>query len=118
MPILRSEVYYVELGPSRGRELDLKRRPVVVVSVDDINVKPLVITVIPGTTHRDDKRVFQNQVKVEPSSANGLTGPTRFECVQIKALDHGRFDRGPAGALSAADMSRIEKAMKLCLGLP
>jgi mRNA-degrading endonuclease toxin of MazEF toxin-antitoxin module len=117
MPILRSEVYYLELGPTRGRELDLKRRPVVVVSVDDINLKPLVIAVIPGTTHRLDKRIYKNQVKVEPSGANGLTSSTRFECVQIKALDHSRFDRGPAGALSSEDMSRIEKAMKLCLGL-
>src|SRR5208337_4952949 len=72
MPILRSEVYFVELGPTRGKELDLKRRPVVVVSTNDINRKPLVITVVPGKTHKPQKQVFRNEVKVEPSPDNGL----------------------------------------------
>jgi mRNA-degrading endonuclease toxin of MazEF toxin-antitoxin module len=91
MPILRGEVYYVELGPTRGRELDLKRRPVVVVSINDINLKPLVVAVVPGTTHVTARRVFRNQVKVDPTSSNGLTNSTLFDCIQIKALDHSRF---------------------------
>src|SRR5947209_1842145 len=89
MSILRGEVYFVELGPTRGKELDAKRRPVVVFSINSINNKPLVVTVIPGTTHKAGKPVFKNQVRVEPSLENGLKYPTLFECTQIKALDHG-----------------------------
>ncbi len=118
MPILRSEVYFVELGPTRGKELDVKRRPVVVVSVNEINHKPLVIIVVPGTTYRAGKKVFRTQVQVNPSTDNGLSTATLFECVQIKALDHSRFDRGPAGALSSEDIAKIEEIIKLCLGLP
>jgi len=117
MPILRSEVYFVELGPTRGKELDLKRRPVVVVSTNDINRKPLVITVVPGKTHKPQKQVFRNEVKVEPSPDNGLENSTLFECFQIKALDHSRFDGRAAGVLSVEDMLKLEAAVKLCLGL-
>ena len=117
MPVLRGEVYFVELGPTRGRELDLKRRPVVVISINSINAKPLVVTVVPGKTHRSGKQVFSNEVQVEPSPTNGLRNSTLFECFQIKALDHSRFDRSPAGILPAVDMTRIEDAIKLCLGL-
>jgi mRNA interferase MazF len=116
MPILRGEVYFVELGPTRGRELDLKRRPVVVVSINDFNRHPLVVTVVPGTSY-SGKRVFQNEIKVEPSDRNGLTNATVFQCLQIKALDHGRFDRGPVGVLDSEEMTRIERALGLCLGL-
>jgi mRNA interferase MazF len=117
MPILRGEIYYVELGPTRGKELDSKRRPVLVVSIDDINLKPLVVTIIPGTTYSPGKRVFRNQVKVEPTARNGLTNPTIFECIQIKALDHSRFERGPAGVLTAESLAHIEETLQFCLGL-
>jgi mRNA interferase MazF len=118
MSILRGEVYFVELGPTRGRELDDERRPVVVVSINDINNKPLVVTIVPGKTHKPGKSVFvKNEVKVEPNPENGLETPTLFQCMQIKALDHSRFDRDPVGSLSAAQLSDIERALKRCLGL-
>ena len=118
MAILRGEVYFVELGPTRGKELDAKRRPVVVLSINDINKKPLVITVVPGKTHNPAKPFYPNEVKVDPSLENGLSNTTLFQCMQIKALDHGRFDRRCIGALSAEHLEEIEKAIKLCLGLP
>jgi mRNA-degrading endonuclease toxin of MazEF toxin-antitoxin module len=118
MAIFRGEVYFVELGPTRGRELDGKRRLVVVVSINDINIKPLVITIVPGKTHRPGKPVFiKSEVKVEPTPENGLTAPTVFQSMQIKALDHSRFDRGAVGSLSVAQMSDLEKALRRCLGL-
>jgi len=117
MLVRRGEVFFVELGPTRGRELDSKRRPVVVVSSDAINAKPLVITVIPGKTYRPGKQVFLNEVQVEASCINGLQSSTVFQCFQIKALDHSRFDRGPAGVLAGEDVSLIEEAIRLCLGL-
>ncbi|MSU78331.1 MAG: type II toxin-antitoxin system PemK/MazF family toxin [Gemmataceae bacterium] len=117
MLISRGEVYFVELGPTRGHELNDKRRPVAVVSINDINHRPWVVTVVPGRTYRLGKRVFKNQVKVEPSSENGLEVSTLFECVQIKALDYLRFDRVAVGCLSPQDVLEIEKVIRRCLGL-
>ena len=117
MAIFRGEVYFVELGPTRGRELDDKRRPVVVVSSNDLNQKPLVVVVVPGTSWRDGRRVFDTEVKIDPTDENGLTGPTVFPCLQIKALDHSRFDRDPVGNFSPTDIAAIEQCIKTCLVL-
>ena len=117
MAILRGEIYFVELGPTRGKEIDMKRRPVVVLSINDINRRPLVATVIPGGTRSPEKRVFRHEVKVAPSAANGLKYPTIFQCFQIKAIDHSRFGSAPAGQISADDLLKIEETVKLCLGL-
>jgi mRNA interferase MazF len=118
MAIHRGEIYFVELGPTRGRELDTKRRPVVVLSIDDINTKPLVVVVVPGGTRPAGKPIYRHEVKVDPSATNGLLQSTIFQCIQIKALDHGRFDRGSIGEMSAEDLQRIENTVRLCLGLP
>jgi mRNA interferase MazF len=116
MPIYRADVFFVKLGPTRGHELNDKRRPVVVVSVNDYNSKPLVITVVPGSTF-SGKRLFANEVKVEPTVENGLTYSTVFKCLQIKALDHSRFEQDRVGKLSAAHLKEIENAIRICLGL-
>jgi mRNA interferase MazF len=116
--IRRGEVYFVELGPTRGKELDTKRRPVLVLSINAINGLPLVVTVIPGGTRAAGKRVFRHEVTVAPSATNGLKYPTIFQCFQIKALDHSRFDDAPVGEMDDEDLHKIEEAVKLCLGLP
>ncbi len=117
MLIQRGEVYFVELGPTRGREIDAKRRPVVVLSIDEINMKPLVVAVVPGGTRAADKPVHRHEVKVEPSETNGLAQTTIFQCFQVRALDHSRFDRDAVGVVAAEDLHRIERALKTCLGL-
>lgn len=115
MPILRGDVYFVELGPTRGREINnIKKRPVVVMSVDDLNRKPLVVAVVPGTTRAGD---YRNVVRIAPNARNGLTRETFFQCHQIRALDHSRFPPVPDGALSRAEMRQIEEALRFCLGL-
>ena len=117
MTILRGEVFFVELGPTRGREIDDKRRPVVVVSANSINRKPLVVAVIPGTSWWTGRRVYESEVKVEPTVENGLTASTVFMCHQIKALDPSRFDQDAAGILSDSDLDAIEQSLRTCLGL-
>jgi mRNA interferase MazF len=118
MAIFRGEVYFVRLGPTVGREIDTKRRPVVVLSINDINSKPLVVTVVPGTSWAAGKRIHANEVRIDPSATNGLSNTTVFQCHQIKALDHSRFDQAPIGMLSSQELEAIEQAVKLCLGLP
>jgi mRNA interferase MazF len=116
MPISRNDIYFVELGPTRGRELDAKRRPVVVVSVDELNDLSQVIVVVPGTSSRSRRRFF-NEVLVEPTPDNGLTSPTLFQCHQIKALDPSRFTHERIGILEEVDVLAIEECIRLCLGL-
>lgn len=113
--INRGEIFFVDLGPPSGR------RPCVVLSINDINRKPLEVAVIPGTSWRPDKKFHSlTQVKVVADGKNGLTKDTLFKCHQIKSLDHSKFDQGPSGKLSADDLARIEKKVGFALatGLP
>jgi mRNA interferase MazF len=118
MSIERGQVYFVDLDPVVGRETGgRKMRPVVVLSRNDINVKPLVVTVVPGTKAADKVVAYRNIAVVYPTRQNGLTMATIFMCHQVRAIDHSRFTSPPVGRLSAHDMIRIEDAVKFSLGL-
>ena len=115
MLIERGQVFFVSLDPTVGREIGgNKTRPVVVLSINDLNVKPLVVTVVPGTSTRLN---FRNCVAVSSSFSNGLKRDTFFMCHQVRAIDHQRFTRSAVGRLSGEDMRRIEEAVKFSLGL-
>ena len=118
MPINRGEVFFVDLDPVLGREIGgNKSRPVAVLSINDINVKPLVVTVVPGTKAADKPVHYRNVVVVAPTPTNGLAMETIFMCHQIRAIDHRRFTSPPVGRLSGEDVLRIEEAVKFSLGL-
>ncbi|MGA2067009.1 MAG: type II toxin-antitoxin system PemK/MazF family toxin [Thermoguttaceae bacterium] len=118
MPIQRGQVFFVDLDPVVGREIGgRKARPVVVLSINDINAKPLVVTVVPGTKAADKPVNFPNVVVVDPSPGNGLRVQTAFRCEQIRAIEHSRFGFRPIGRLSPTDITSIEDAVKFSLGL-
>lgn len=118
MPVERGEIYYVYLDPVFGREQGgYKTRPVAVLSINDINNKPLVVTVVPGTTAGDKPVHFRNMAVVPPTETNGLAVATIFECHQLRALDKGRFTSRPIGRLSPQHLQLIEDAARFSLGL-
>jgi len=110
----RGEIYFVNLDPIVGREQG-GRRPVLVFSDDDINRKPLVVTVIPGTDGANVRFEFPTNVRV-PAKDTGLPSETVFLCFQIRAIDHSRFPKTPAGQLVDARMHEVEAAVRYCLG--
>src|SRR5438552_12930014 len=104
MPVERGEIYFVYLDPVFGREIGgYKTRPVAVLSINDINRKPLVVTVVPGTTAIGKPSHFRNLVVIPPSSTNGLSAETIFECHQLRAIDHGRFTSRVVGRLRSEE---------------
>lgn len=115
MKVHRGEVYFVELGPTVGRE-QAGRRPVVVISNDTINSKPLVITVVPGTSAIKAPASLPSNVLVSQGEAN-LPRDTVFLAFQAKAIDPSRFQSPPVGALSAASMAKLARALEWSLGI-
>jgi mRNA interferase MazF len=89
MTVQRGEIYFVDLNPIIGSE-QAGRRPVLVVSRDEINVSRLVITVVPGTDGANVPEDFDNSVRVA-SDDSGLPRETVFLCFQVRALDPTRF---------------------------
>jgi mRNA interferase MazF len=105
----------VNLNPVRGRE-QAGRRPVLVLSVNAINRLPLVVTVVIGTKGENVARDYPSNVRIA-SAESGLPMETVFLCFQLRSLDPGRFEASPAGKVSGAALSRVEAAVRNCLGL-
>jgi mRNA interferase MazF len=78
MAIHRGDVYFVDLNPTVGRE-QAGKRPVVVISNDLINSKPLVVVVIPGTRGSKVKSDYPGNIRVPKGDAN-LPEETVFLC--------------------------------------
>jgi mRNA interferase MazF len=115
MAIHRGDIFFVNLDPVIGRE-QAGSRPVLVVSTDDINSRPLVATVVVGTDGANVPRDYVTNVRVS-AHESGLPHETVFLCFQMPALDSRRCPARPAGKLGSTDMGRVERAIKHCLGL-
>jgi mRNA interferase MazF len=115
MTIQRGEIYFVNLNPVKGREQQ-GHRPVLVISSDAINQRPLVVTVVVGTDGANIPRDYPTNVRVAADDS-GLPIETVFLCFQIRALDHSRFPDKPAGKVTDTIMRQVETAVRYCLGL-
>jgi mRNA interferase MazF len=113
--IERGQIYFVNLNPVQGREQE-GERPILVVSINEINRLPLVITVVIGTKGANIRRDYLTNVRVAPDES-GLPMETVFLCFQIRSLDPKRFPSESSGQLSEAKMLQVEAAMRYCLGL-
>jgi mRNA interferase MazF len=118
MSVERGEIYFVSLDPIVGCEMGgNKTRPVVVLSINDLNRKPLVVTIVPGTTVGNKPFQYRNVVVVPPTPTNGLSVDTMFLCHQIRAIDHSRFKSQAVGRLEPQHLQLIEEATRFSLGL-
>ena len=115
MAINRGEIYFVNLNPVKGRE-QAGTRPVLVLSIDTINRRPMVVTVVVGTKGENVKRDYRTNVRVSPAES-GLSEETVFLCFQIRSLDPKRFPNKPVSKVSRRTLRRIEKTVRYCLGL-
>ncbi len=112
---MRGEIYFVDLSPVQGRE-QAGRRPVLVISRDEINQQPLVVTVVIGTKGENLRRDFPTNVRV-PADVSGLPMETVFLCFQVRSLDQTRFSLRHAGELPPEWMEKIDAAVRYSLNL-
>ena len=113
--MLRGEIYFVNLDPIQGREQS-GTRPVLVVSSDQINARPLVILVVPGTDGAHVPEDFPSNVRIAPEDS-GLARETVFLCFQARAIDPGRFPARTSGRLDTDKMEEIDQALRFCFDI-
>lgn len=115
-PMKRGEIYYADLSPTVGAEIN-KRRPVLVVSNNANNRAAGTVTVLPITSNVT--RVYPFEVLLEPKES-GLPKPSKVQAQQIRTIAKERII-GAAGAaqghLSKARMAAIDSALRLHLVL-
>lgn len=109
----RGEIYYADLNPTIGSEIN-KRRPVLIVSNDANNRAANMVTVLPLTSKTE--RVFPFEVLLAAKSS-GLSQNSKALAQQIRTLSKSRIVSNKIGELSPLLMLKIEAAIKLHLSL-
>lgn len=105
----RGEVWWVNLDPSIGTEIN-KIRPAIIISNDSSNKYLNRVQIIPLTS---------NVENCYPSEAIILVNEKKGKAMadQITTADKKRL-KEKMGSVSSKDMEAIEKAVKIQLGLP
>lgn len=101
--IKRGEVYWAQLDPTIGAEIQ-KTRPVVVMSNTSINKARRTIVIVPLST----------SAPVIPYLNVGLTGGNTARCDHIRAIDKSRLGK-KIGTLSTKDIDAIFEGLKRIL---
>ena len=109
----RGEIYYANLSPTIGSEMD-KRRPVLIVSNDANNRAASTVTILPITSNVS--RIYPFEVVLEPKDS-GLPKPSKVQAQQIRTISKQRLGGGSLGSLSKDMMQLVDAAVKIHLGL-
>ncbi len=114
----RGDLYLADLEPSRGSEAG-KRRPVIIVSHDSLNLVVRergrgVVTVVPLSSNVE--RIFAFQVLL-PAEVTSLSRDSKAQAEQVRALAFERFDPHPLGSLPAEYLQALDNALRLHLAL-
>lgn len=105
----RGDVYWVNLEPVIGTEIR-KTRPAVIVSNDSCNRYGRRVVVMPITSNVASLYPGEAMVVVKGKPARALGD-------QIRSIDKRRL-KSRAGAVSIGEMTRIDEALAITLGLP
>lgn len=105
----RGDVYWVRLDPMDGKEIN-KTRPCLIISSDIANQSELIV-IAPITSNVD--RVFSRiEVKISLAGKLGKVIPR-----QMRSIDKTKRLGKKIGAISSEEMSRVDDAIRLILGL-
>lgn len=109
----RGEIYFAELSPTVGSEIN-KRRPVLIVSNNANNRVANTITILPLTSNTVCVRPFEVLVIAKQT---GLPKDSKVLAQQIRTISRTRVAPKKIGELDQALMQQVETAIKLHLAL-
>ena len=114
-PLLRGDVYWVNLDPTVGAEIK-KIRPAVVIQNDAGNQHGAITIIAPisstkGVPKKSPVFVYLNK------GEGGLSEDSLVHCGQIRAVDKAARLINKLGQLSKKRMDEIDNALMLSLGL-
>jgi mRNA interferase MazF len=109
----RGEIYYADLSPTVGTEIN-KRRPVLIVSNDANNRAANTVTVLPVTSNVS--RIYPFEIALPPGES-GLSKPSKAQAQQIRTISKERIRGETVGRAGSAAMRKAADAMRLHLDL-
>lgn len=112
----RGMVIDVNLNPVKGSETG-KIRPCVIVTNNVYNERIPVIQVAPITAWNEKKGRVRTNVTIAPNAQNGLSKKSIVDCLQTRPIDHRVRLIKVRGKLTAAEMKRVDRALKIIFAL-
>ncbi len=109
----RGEIYYADLSPTIGSEIN-KRRPVLIVSNEANNRAANTVTVLPITSKVS--RIYPFEISLSPNDS-GLPKPSKAQAQQIRTISKQRMRGEALGRVGAAVMRKAADAIRLHLDL-
>lgn len=112
----RGMVIDVNLDPTLGAETK-KTRPCVIVTNDTYNQRVPIIQVVPITAWSAKKARIATNVVLDPTSENGLVKRSVADCLQTRPVDHQMRMVSVRGKISAAELEKIDRSLKIVFSL-
>jgi mRNA interferase MazF len=106
--LLRGDVWWVDLDPTRGSEIN-KKRPCVILSVDPLNKRRRTVVVIPLSTSPVSHPPLTVAVSVNGHAAVAVLD-------QVRGTKKERFSNR-IGTLTLSELEAVEEALREILGL-
>jgi len=115
VPLLRGDVYLVNLDPTIGKEIG-KARPAVIIQNDIGNNFSPVTIIAPISSVKEITKPLPIMIFLEKGEG-GLKEESYVDCGQIRTIDKNQRLISKFGLLSKLKMSEIDKALKVSLAL-
>ena len=109
----RGEIYFADLSPSVGSEIN-KRRPVLIVSNEANNRAASTVTVLPISSNVS--KIYPFEVALSPKDS-GLPRPSKALAQQIRTISKDRIRGEAVGRISGVVLNKANDAMRLHLDL-
>jgi mRNA interferase MazF len=110
----QSEIWLIDLDPTKGAEIQ-KKRPAIIVNDDRLGKLPLKV-VVSITDWKDHYDIAPWMVKIEPTTSNELSKTSSADCFQIRSLSQERFIK-KLGYIDKATLLEIKEAIAKVLDL-
>ena len=107
----RGEIYYADLNPTIGSEIN-KKRPVLIISNNANNKGSSTVTVLPITSNIN--KIYPFEAAVDHKKT-GLQNPSKIQCQQIRTISKLRITTAAVGKVDQHVLQQIEVALKLHL---
>jgi len=114
-PLLRGDIYLVNLDPIIGKEIG-KARPAVIIQNDIGNKFSPVTIIAPISSVKEITKPLPIMIFLKRGEG-GLTEDSYVDCGQIRTVDRNQRLITKFGALDKSRMYEIDKALKISLSL-
>ncbi|KAB2846017.1 MAG: type II toxin-antitoxin system PemK/MazF family toxin [Melioribacteraceae bacterium] len=114
-PLLRGDVYLVNLDPIIGKEIG-KARPAVIIQNDIGNKFSPVTIIAPISSVKEITKPLPIMLFLEKGEG-GVNEESYVDCGQIRTIDKDKRLITKYGSLSKSKMNEIDKALKISLSL-